>query len=111
MIARRSMRSIGSSHARGGTPICSRFSTCGWARALTEEATEAEPREALERLAGTSGDYRGLAAVYEDRMEATFDAGLQRSLAVRLAELHEDQLGDLSRAADFLRKALSLPGD
>ncbi len=82
-----------------------------WARALTEEATEAEPREALERLAGASGDYRGLAAVYEERMEATFDAGLQRSLAVRLAELQEDQLGDSARAADFLRKALSLPGD
>jgi len=82
-----------------------------WARALTEEATEAEPREALERLAGASGDYRGLAAVYEERMEATFDAGLQRSLAVRLAELQEDQLNDLPRAADFLRKALSLPGD
>ena len=44
-------------------------------------------------------------------MDATFDAGLQRSLAVRLAELHEDQLNDLPRAADFLRKALSLPGD
>ncbi len=63
-----------------------------WARALTEEATEAEPREALERLAAASGDYGGLAAVYEERMEATFDAGLQRSLAVRLAELHEDRL-------------------
>ena len=82
-----------------------------WARALTEEATEAEPRDALERLAAASGDYRGLAAVYEERTEATFDAGLQRSLAVRLAELHEDRLNDLGRAADFLRKALSLPGD
>ena len=82
-----------------------------WARALTEEATEAEPRQALERLARASGDYGGLAAVYEERMDATFDAGLQRSLAVRLAELHETELGDLSRAAEFLRKSLSLPGD
>jgi tetratricopeptide (TPR) repeat protein len=82
-----------------------------WARAITEEATEAEPRHALERLAAASGDYRGLADVYEERMEATFDAGLQRSLAVRLADLYEAQLGDLHRAGDFLRKALSLPGD
>src|SRR6185295_14122384 len=82
-----------------------------WARALTEEATEAEPRQALERLATANGDFSGLAAVYEERMDATFDAGLQRSLAVRLAELEETQLGDLPKAAEFLRKALSLPGD
>jgi tetratricopeptide (TPR) repeat protein len=82
-----------------------------WARALTEEATEAAPREALERLAKASGDYAGLARVYEERMEATFDASLQRSLSVRLADLYENQLADVPRAAEFLRKALSLPGD
>jgi tetratricopeptide (TPR) repeat protein len=82
-----------------------------WARALTEEATEAEPRQALERLAAASGDWAGLARVYEERMDATFDASLQRSLAMRLADLHENQLGGLDRAAEFLRKAMSLPGD
>ncbi|HZL19564.1 MAG TPA: tetratricopeptide repeat protein, partial [Polyangia bacterium] len=82
-----------------------------WARALTEEATEAAPRQALERLAAATDNWARLAEVYTERMEATFDAPLQRSLALRLATLHENQLGDLARAADFLRKAQSLPGD
>jgi tetratricopeptide (TPR) repeat protein len=82
-----------------------------WARALTEEATEASPRHALERLAAATGHWSRLAEVYTERMEATFDASLQRSLALRLSELWEEQLGDLARAADFLRKAQSLPGD
>ncbi|HVR01060.1 MAG TPA: tetratricopeptide repeat protein [Polyangia bacterium] len=82
-----------------------------WARALTEEATASAPREALERLAAATGDFAGLARVYAERIDATFDASLQRALAMRLAELHENQLADLSKAADYLRQALSLPGD
>ncbi|HVU50065.1 MAG TPA: tetratricopeptide repeat protein [Polyangia bacterium] len=82
-----------------------------WARALTEEATAGEPRQALERLATATGDWAGLARVYAERIDATFDAGLQRELALRLAELHEGQLGDLEKAAEYLRQALSLPGD
>jgi tetratricopeptide (TPR) repeat protein len=82
-----------------------------WARALTEEATAEEPRQALERLAAATGDWAGLARVYAERIDATFDASLQRALAVRLAQLFEGQLGDLDKAADYLRQALSLPGD
>ncbi|HVV50142.1 MAG TPA: hypothetical protein VHO06_10820, partial [Polyangia bacterium] len=82
-----------------------------WARALTEDATVDEPREALERLAAASRDWRRLSDVYAERMEATFDAGLQRMLAMRLASLYENELPDLERAADYLRKAQSLPGD
>ncbi|HVZ72172.1 MAG TPA: tetratricopeptide repeat protein [Polyangia bacterium] len=82
-----------------------------WARALTEDATESAPRAALERLAATTGDWAGLATVYAERMEATFDAGLQRELALRLAELQETRLGDQARAAEHLRQALNLPGD
>jgi tetratricopeptide (TPR) repeat protein len=82
-----------------------------WARALTEEASEEAPREQLERLAAATGAWKRLAEVYEERMEATFDASLQRSLALRLASLYEKELADLARAADFLRKALALPGE
>jgi len=82
-----------------------------WARALTEDATVDEPREALERLAAAHQDWTRLADVYAERMEATFDAGLQRALAMRLASLYENELPDLNRAADYLRKAQSLPGD
>ena len=89
--------------------IDSAFAT--WARALTEEATEAAPRQSLERLAAATGAWKRLAEVYEERMDATFDASLQRSLALRLAALYEKELADLARAAEFLRKALALPGD
>jgi tetratricopeptide (TPR) repeat protein len=86
-----------------------------WARALTEDPAETAPREALERLAATAGDWQRLADVYAERMDATFDASLQLSLAMRLAALYENELGavagSLDRAADFLRKARSLPGD
>jgi tetratricopeptide (TPR) repeat protein len=82
-----------------------------WARALTEDATVDEPREALERLAAGSRDWRSLAEVYAERMDATFDAGLQRTLAMRLASLHENELGDTAKAADYLRQAQSLPGE
>ncbi|HXU60080.1 MAG TPA: tetratricopeptide repeat protein, partial [Polyangia bacterium] len=82
-----------------------------WARALTEDATVDAPRESLERLAAASRDWRRLADVYAERMEATFDAGLQRTLAMRLADLYEDELGDPTKAADYLRQAQSLPGD
>ena len=82
-----------------------------WARALTEDATVDQPREALERLAAAHKDWARLADVYAERMDATFDAGLQRTLAMRLASLYENELADLNRAADYLRKAQSLPGD
>jgi tetratricopeptide (TPR) repeat protein len=82
-----------------------------WARALAEEATESGPREALERLAAATGAWARLAEVYEERMEATFDASLQRELGLRLSALYETQLADLPRAAEFLRKTLALPGE
>jgi tetratricopeptide (TPR) repeat protein len=82
-----------------------------WARALTEDATVDEPRAELERLAAATKDWARLCEVYAERMDATFDAGLQRTLAMRLASLYEDELPDLERAADYLRKAQSLPGD
>jgi tetratricopeptide (TPR) repeat protein len=86
-----------------------------WARALAEEGGDQAARQSLERLAAARGAWGRLAEVYEERIEATFDAELQLSLALRLAELNENELaqqpGSLNRAADFLRKARSLPGD
>jgi tetratricopeptide (TPR) repeat protein len=82
-----------------------------WARALTEDTGAAAPREALERLAATTRDWAGLARVYAERLDAIFDASAQRGLALRLAELHENELADLPRAAEYLRQALNLPGD
>ncbi|MBC8131773.1 MAG: tetratricopeptide repeat protein, partial [Deltaproteobacteria bacterium] len=82
-----------------------------WARAFSEETVETAPRGALERLATSRGDWAGLVDVYEQRLGATFDAGLQRSLAMRLGELFEGPLGDPQRALEFYRKAAETPGD
>ena len=47
-----------------------------WARALTEEATtDDSPRQALERIAAATGAGSASREVYEERMDATFDAG------------------------------------
>ena len=82
-----------------------------WARAFAEDPSEPQPRAALERLTAVTEDYRRLADVYDARLGDTFDSAQVRDLALRLAELHETRLGDLERAADYLRKALDLPGD
>jgi len=82
-----------------------------WSRAFAEDTNEPEPRAELERLAAVNGDWAGLARVYEDRLAATYDASLQRSVTMRLGELFEGPLGDLERALDFYRKAAETPGD
>ncbi len=82
-----------------------------WARAFSEDVTDDEAAEALERLAAASGDWAGLAGVYEERLNATFDGGLQRVLAMRLGELFEGPLADQERALDFYRKAAETSGD
>ena len=82
-----------------------------WSRAFAEETNEPEPRAALERLAAANGDWFSLAKVYEDRLAATYDAGLQRELTMRLGELYEGPLDDAEGALDFYRKAGETPGD
>ena len=82
-----------------------------WSRAFAEDTNEPEPRAALERLAAANGDWFSLAKVYEDRLAATYDAGLQRQLTLRLGELYEGPLDDLEEALDFYRKAGETPGD
>jgi tetratricopeptide (TPR) repeat protein len=82
-----------------------------WARAFAEDPTEGQAREALERLAGSQGAHAKLAKVYEERLRASFDPELQRTLASRLAELHEQHLDDAVRAVEFWREVRDLPGD
>jgi tetratricopeptide (TPR) repeat protein len=82
-----------------------------WARAFAEDPTEGQAREALERLATAQGTHVQLAKVYEERLRASFDPELQRSLAGRLAELNENQLNDTVRAVEYWREVRDLPGD
>jgi tetratricopeptide (TPR) repeat protein len=82
-----------------------------WARAFAEDPTDTAAREALERLAEARKDHAQLAKVYEERLRNSYDSELQRSLASRLAELHEQQLDEPVRAVEFWREVRDLPGD
>jgi tetratricopeptide (TPR) repeat protein len=81
-----------------------------WALAFAEEPSEAGPREALERLAASTGEYAKLAAVYSGRLESHLDPELEQTLAWRLAQLYEEQLGEPGKAVEFLQRIVSVPG-
>ena len=81
-----------------------------WALAFAEEPSEAGPREALERLAASTGEYAKLAAVYSGRLESHLDPELEQTLSWRLAQLYEEQLGEPGKAVEFLQRIVSVPG-
>jgi tetratricopeptide (TPR) repeat protein len=81
-----------------------------WARALAEDASSEEARVALERLAGDTGNFAGLAEVYEERLKVVYDSELQLKLASRLADLYERTLSRPERAVELWRDVESLPG-
>jgi pentatricopeptide repeat protein len=94
-------------HGRGDLQAAFR----AWGRALGEDAGDAEAQRELERLAATRGAFADLAALYEDRLANQFDAEIGRALALKLATLYEEALGDAASAVDKLRQALDFPGD
>jgi tetratricopeptide (TPR) repeat protein len=81
-----------------------------WARALAEDPSSADATAALERLAAETGNFAGLAEVFEERLKAVYDSELQRKLASRLAELYEQTLGKPERAVELWREVETLPG-
>ncbi len=92
-------------HLRDGAAA---FAT--WARVMAEEPSDAAARAALERLAAAWGSWRELAAVFEERMKASYDTELQVSLGSRLADLYETVLGNPDRAVELWRDVATLPG-
>ncbi len=82
-----------------------------WARAFAEEPGDLQVGQALERLAEVLGDHDRLARVYEDKLRDSYDAELQKQLATRLAELHEERLGSPARAVEFWNQVRELGGD
>jgi|GEM_PF-1515908 len=81
-----------------------------WSRALAEDASSEYASSALERLAAETGDFAGLAEVYEERLKAVYDSALQLKLASRLAELYEHTLAKPERAVELWRDVEILPG-
>jgi tetratricopeptide (TPR) repeat protein len=82
-----------------------------WGRVLAEDAGDADAQRELERLAGARGGFADLAALYEDRLSSQYDAEIGRALALKLATIYEDALGDAARAVEKLRTALEFPGE
>ncbi len=91
-----------------------------FARALAEDASNATTQESLERLAGATGDFAGLAGVYESQAEklladatangADADVALVSSLLMKAAGVQEDQLGAAPAAIALYQRVLGLDG-
>jgi len=85
-----------------------------FARALGEDPSNATTQEQLERLARGTGDFEGLATVYEtqaDRLLANPEgdgATLATALLVKGAEVREEQLGDAATAIRHYQRVLEL---
>ncbi len=81
-----------------------------WGRVLAEDAGDAAAQAELERLAEVARAPGELARLYEERLAASFDPEVQRTLAWKLGLLYENKLGDDAHAITAYGKALELPG-
>jgi tetratricopeptide (TPR) repeat protein len=76
-------------------------------KAYREDPTDRELRLRLDALAEHSGHHEELAAILEDELDRLPPADIAE-VALRLGILYEERLGDPSRAATFLRRAIAL---
>jgi golgin subfamily B member 1 len=96
-------------HEQGRRDLGAAFAA--WARVLGEDAADRRAQAELERLAGARSAFDELAKLYEERLDGTFDSELGRQLALKLAQIYEEALGDTEQAIGRYRKALEYPGD
>jgi tetratricopeptide (TPR) repeat protein len=96
-------------HEQGRRDVAAAFST--WARWIREEPDDEPAQGELDRLAQTRGSWPELAQLYETLLEATLDGDQQRRLAMKLAHIYEEALGDLGKAASRYRRALDAGGE
>ena len=82
-----------------------------WARALSEMPEDVDVQGQLERLAGSTGDWSGLAELFEEQLNNTEDAELEYVYATKLATLYEEAMGDLQKAAEQHQRALHVAPD
>ncbi|MDX2022314.1 MAG: hypothetical protein SF187_18910 [Deltaproteobacteria bacterium] len=81
-----------------------------WIRAFKEDPADENVRANLERVAQARSDFGRLAKLYEEQIDEVYDTELQRTLALRLADLYEQSLRDPDKAIAALRKSLDLGG-
>ncbi|WP_053234357.1 tetratricopeptide repeat protein [Sandaracinus amylolyticus] len=90
-----------------------------FARAIGEDASNATTQEQLERIAGMTGDYDALAAVYEHRVARFYEENesgrpseeevpLATHLLTKAAQIREDNLADVETAIAHHQRVLDL---
>ena len=80
-----------------------------WAKALAEDPADTGVRASLERLAAAGGVLPELAKIYEAALQASYDSGVQRWLASRLAGMYEQDLANPARAVELWREVATMP--
>lgn len=81
------------------------------ARAFEENPDDSESLSEAERLAAGLGCWPDVVATLEQCVEKSYDYELQARLLTRVAQLHEDKLGDREGAVAAWRRVLSVRED
>ena len=100
---------LASIHERSRSDVESAFKV--WARALAEFPDRAELRGQLERIAAETGNWKYLAAEFENRLSDTSDGDLEFIYADELGRIYDQYLDDLERSAEKLQQALQVAPD
>tara|TARA_R110002073_G_scaffold24260_9_gene82156 strand:- start:70410 stop:81644 length:11235 start_codon:yes stop_codon:yes gene_type:complete len=93
--------------SRGDT--ASAFAT--WSRALAVQVEDAQVQGQLERLAMAMGNWQQLVELYEGILAETVDTNVEFLCASKLGGFYEENLGDLSKAAERHARALGVADD
>ena len=81
-----------------------------YAKVLAEDPSHAKAGEGMARIAESTGDYETLAGILEQRAETAKGREKVEAL-LRIAELYEDQLGDLGEAERRFQAVLEVQSD
>ncbi|HEV7558226.1 MAG TPA: tetratricopeptide repeat protein, partial [Kofleriaceae bacterium] len=81
------------------------------ARALRDDPGHAQTLGHLERLAEVTGTWEPVAKLYQTESEKSLDVPRQVDLLTRLARVHEQELGDVTKSISTLRRIIEASSD
>lgn len=82
-----------------------------WSRALVVQVEDESVQAQLERLATSMGNWQQLVDLYEGILVDAVDSNVEFLCASKLGGFYEENLGDLSKAAERYSRALSVADD
>ncbi|MEZ4254353.1 MAG: tetratricopeptide repeat protein [Polyangiales bacterium] len=82
-----------------------------FARAFAVDPANESTAEQLERLAGVTADYEGLARVYAEKVGAIEDPTLVAQIHFKIASIRQHQLNDAPGAIEHFEKVLEIEDD